>query len=229
MDAGPDSAARLRAHVDPTVGTSAVVTLVFNTILDEIKLGVLQPGQHISDIRLAERFGVSRTPVREAIQRLREIGVIEAAANRFTRVAVIPPEETSESMTVWLALFTAVVDEVVADAHEDLAIELAAAREAFLTAVAAGDMVAVASANFQFFQRMADMSTNAHLRRAVRGVVHVVQLGSLHLPEPIDFEQLAEAQRLMIEAVRANDTAIGHEALGVLRALRIPLEDSSVG
>ncbi|TAL46104.1 MAG: GntR family transcriptional regulator, partial [Salinibacterium sp.] len=53
--------------------------MVFEQILAAVHAGALLPGQRISDAALAEQFGVSRTPVREALQRLREIGIIEAS------------------------------------------------------------------------------------------------------------------------------------------------------
>ena len=63
--------------------------------------------------QLAEQFGVSRTPVREALQRLREIGVIEASASRFTRVADVTPVQTAQALVVWIALYAALLEEVV--------------------------------------------------------------------------------------------------------------------
>ena len=44
-------------------------------------------GQRLRDQELAERLGVSRTPVREALQRLERTGLVEVAPNRYTRVS----------------------------------------------------------------------------------------------------------------------------------------------
>jgi DNA-binding GntR family transcriptional regulator len=49
--------------------------------------GVLQPGEQLRDNDLALRLGVSRTPVREALRRLEDEGLVETAKNRWTRVA----------------------------------------------------------------------------------------------------------------------------------------------
>jgi len=52
-----------------------------------IRDGVLAPGQRLRDVQVAEALGVSRTPVREALQRLERIGLVEVSASRYTRVA----------------------------------------------------------------------------------------------------------------------------------------------
>jgi len=66
---------------------------VYNTLLEWIMEGVLRPGEKILDKDLAEKMGVSRTPVREAIRRLEDKNLVESATNRWTRVSEIPIEE----------------------------------------------------------------------------------------------------------------------------------------
>lgn len=66
---------------------------VYETISDAIVEGRLAPGERVSDKELAEALGVSRTPVREALQRLSWAGLIEMSPSRYTRVT-----EVSEAM-----------------------------------------------------------------------------------------------------------------------------------
>ena len=56
-------------------------------LADEIVRGVLAPGEALDEIRLARRFHVSRTPVREAIRQLAASGLVEARAHRAAVVA----------------------------------------------------------------------------------------------------------------------------------------------
>lgn len=65
---------------------------VFFILGQAIRDGELPPGQLLRDVDLATRFGVSRTPVREALQRLERIGLVEIEANRYTRVAALTPK-----------------------------------------------------------------------------------------------------------------------------------------
>jgi DNA-binding GntR family transcriptional regulator len=61
---------------------------VHATVRDMILRGDLSPGEPVSQIRLASLLGVSRTPLREALRRLQEEGLITSARNR--RVVVAP-------------------------------------------------------------------------------------------------------------------------------------------
>jgi DNA-binding GntR family transcriptional regulator len=176
---------------------------VFDEILSAVHDGRLQPGQRVNDSQLAEQLGVSRTPVREALQRLREIGIIEASASRFTRVAVVSPEATGHAMLVWLALYGALVDEVVDAVPDETIAAMKADHDEFLTQLTTLDTQRIARANAEFFEHLVELSHNDALLRAISSVVHVVRLGSAHLPDFVDLRALGEAQAILIAA--AND------------------------
>lgn len=222
MDEDSQHIPALGESPDGGISTSKVVTQVFEQLLDAIHQGELSPGEHISDTKLAQKYGVSRTPVREALQRLREIGVVEASANRFTRVAVVSPRETEEAMTVWLALFDVVLDEVIPRADATTLAAMTKDYERFRDAIGAMDMESAATANYFFFNRLSVLSTNAALRRAINSVVHIVQLGSLHLPRYYDVQKLSSAQAKFIDAVRTQDVSHAHEALASIARIEIP-------
>jgi DNA-binding GntR family transcriptional regulator len=204
------------------VATSKVVTDVFEAILADINSGRLLPGDHISDTRIAADFGVSRTPVREAIQRLREIGLVEAAANRFTRVAIVSTRQTANALIVWVALFGAVLDETIPKATDDVVDQMRSDHAAFSEAVRTLNALAIASTNFQFFNRLTELSDNPELRNAIRSVVHLVRLGSLLLPEYIDLEVLGRAQELVIDAAATHSVDTAREAMRLVRSIDIP-------
>jgi DNA-binding GntR family transcriptional regulator len=206
------------------LATSPVVTTVFEQILAAVHTGELLPGQRISDAALAEQLGVSRTPVREALLRLREIGVIEASASRFTRVAIVTPMQTTQAFHVWLALYGALLDEVIPTVPGSVLTSIEHDHAEFVSSVAALDVQRIATANFMFFQRLVALSRNPALQRAITSVVHVVRLGSLHLPEYVDLAALATSQELLIEAVRGRELDAAHSAMAILRRIEIPLD-----
>jgi GntR family transcriptional regulator, transcriptional repressor for pyruvate dehydrogenase complex len=76
---------------------------IVDQIQQQILSGALKPGDQIPAERdLAERFGVSRTAVREAIKSLTEKGLIEVFVGRGTFVANLSPDRVVESMTMLL-------------------------------------------------------------------------------------------------------------------------------
>ena len=66
--------------------------VVFNTLRQAILKGELEPGERLMEIQLAERLGVSRTPIREAIRKLELEGLVLMIPERELRVARSPPE-----------------------------------------------------------------------------------------------------------------------------------------
>jgi len=65
-----------------------------------IATGQLQPGHHLDETELAERFGVSRTPIREALIQLASMGIIEMRPRRGAHVATISPQQLVEMFEV---------------------------------------------------------------------------------------------------------------------------------
>src|SRR5579862_6177988 len=67
---------------------------------DEIISGQVPPGQVLRQEHVCERFGVSRTPVREALQRLEALGLVSAVPNRGVRVRSISHAELREAFLI---------------------------------------------------------------------------------------------------------------------------------
>jgi DNA-binding GntR family transcriptional regulator len=65
---------------------------VRHAIEHDIALGLAAPGQRLDEVTLADRFGVSRTPVREALQQLALSGMIELRPRRGAVVCDVTPE-----------------------------------------------------------------------------------------------------------------------------------------
>ena len=74
--------------------------LVYQGLRSDIIAMLIQPGDKISENDLARRFGVSRTPAREAMQRLADEGLLEIFPQSGTFVARIPYEELPEAMVI---------------------------------------------------------------------------------------------------------------------------------
>lgn len=77
---------------------------VFATLAEEIISGRMQPLEEIRDQDLQAEYGVSRTPIREALNRLADLGLIEVSTNRFTRVAPVDLEAQADRVETAVAM-----------------------------------------------------------------------------------------------------------------------------
>jgi DNA-binding GntR family transcriptional regulator len=71
-----------------------------NTLEQEIVTGVMLPGAKLDEVSLAQRFGVSRTPVREALLYLSSIGLVEIRPRRSAIIATIGMRELIDMFEV---------------------------------------------------------------------------------------------------------------------------------
>jgi len=71
----------------------AIQEKICRVLRQEIVLGQLMPGERITENQLAERFGCSRSPVREALQRLHKEGFVEVLPRRGVMVSKTSPQE----------------------------------------------------------------------------------------------------------------------------------------
>ncbi|WP_124067019.1 GntR family transcriptional regulator [Clostridium sp. E02] len=89
--------------------------VVFNTLRQAILKGELEPGERLMEIQLADRLGVSRTPIREAIRKLELEGLVLMIPRKGAEVAKISEKSLRDVLEVRRSL-------------EELAIELACQR-----------------------------------------------------------------------------------------------------
>jgi DNA-binding GntR family transcriptional regulator len=104
-----------------------------------VRDGRLEPGRLYSAYRLADELGVSRSPVREALLRLAEVGLVRFERNRGFRVLLPAPEDLAEVFAVRLALEVPAVRRVARRADPAVVAELRAELDAMTAAAAAGD------------------------------------------------------------------------------------------
>lgn len=69
---------------------------VYHEIYQLLLTGVFKPGDRVTEAKLAERFGISRTPVREALSRLENQGLLQHQPYRGMVVPTLDPQEVTE-------------------------------------------------------------------------------------------------------------------------------------
>lgn len=83
--------------------------VVFNTLRQAILTGELKPGERLMEIHLADRLGVSRTPIREAIRKLELEGLVVMMPRKGAQVARITEKNLKDVLEVRRALDTLAV------------------------------------------------------------------------------------------------------------------------
>ena len=133
---------------------------VYNTLLNWIMEGVLRPGEKILDKDLAEKMGVSRTPVREALRRLEDKELVESSANRWTKVAEISIEEPEKIYPILWTMEELAVAQAIENLTETDFKKMEAINNSLDKALDDGDPVAASRADAQFHDVYIERSNN---------------------------------------------------------------------
>ena len=120
---------------------------VYRRLRDAIIDGTFTPGEQLRDLELADWLGVSRTPVREALLRLAQAGLVVAQPGRSTTVSSLDRRAVRDARAVVAAMHQVAVREAVANLTSA---DLAAMRDAndrFRSAIERGDIEAALRAD----------------------------------------------------------------------------------
>ena len=147
----------------PARGTGSQV--VYAALRHEILAMDLKPGSPLDEVRLSTRFGLSRTPVREALLRLAAEGLVTTLPNRNTIVSVIDFSTLPtyfEALTLMYRVTTRGAAEKGATIAEEGRMAIRRAQDRFAEAVAARDALAMIDANRDFHVAIAEAAGNAY-------------------------------------------------------------------
>ncbi|MCG5481768.1 MAG: GntR family transcriptional regulator [Ensifer alkalisoli] len=150
------------ANFTPERKRGSGVKMVYDTLRDEILDLVLPPGSPVDEVQLAERFKLSRTPIREALVRLAGEGLIDTLPNRSTMVSNIDFLNLHTYFDA-LVLMYRVTARLAAEHHRIEDLEVIRARQAeFKAAVEAQDALAMIATNAAFHSAIAEAGRNAY-------------------------------------------------------------------
>jgi DNA-binding GntR family transcriptional regulator len=136
---------------------------VHEALTEMIIAGTLQPGQHLVEVDLAGQLGVSRQPVREALQRLHNEGWVDLRPGYGAMVHVPGEEEVDQLLAVRAALESESAALAAGQATKEQVAELNTLCRQGREAVEAGDIEAAVQANADLHRRITEMSGNKFL------------------------------------------------------------------
>jgi DNA-binding GntR family transcriptional regulator len=142
---------------------------------DAILDGTLEPGEQLKDAELSEWLGLSRTPIREALARLEEYGLVETAPNRYTRVAPLRGRDARDAFPVVAALHALAASLGVPRISDDELAAMRFANEEFARALRKGDVDQAVAADDRFHTVLVQASANREIARSLERVMPKVR------------------------------------------------------
>lgn len=192
----------LASDTDPRLpqGLSA-----YDRLLDDIRSGQLAPGARLREVDLAERLGISRTPVREAIRLLEADGLVEHLPRQGASLRRLSYAEVMELYEM-RAVLEGTAARLAARAASDLELrELAEINTEMTSAKAPSDMSRL---NRQFHAALTNAAKNRYLQRAIASMERTLLiLGPSTLYDPARAQAAAREHAELLDALHARDGA----------------------
>lgn len=137
--------------------------VVFNTLRQAILRGEMEPGERLMEIQLAQKIGVSRTPIREAIRKLELEGLVIMIPRKGAEVAHITEKDMRDVLEVRCTLEELAMSLACKNVTPEHIEELKIANKIFEAAVVSKDVVRIVDADVQFHDVIYSMTNNARL------------------------------------------------------------------
>jgi DNA-binding GntR family transcriptional regulator len=180
--------------------------LIYQQLRQEIVGMSRKPGDLINEKSVAAERGLSRTPVREAVQRLADEGLVEIFPQSGTFVARIPYDELPEAMVIRTSLEMTAVRLAVRSMTKSQLFILKAIVEEQREADGAGDRLRFHAADERFHMMISEISGYPGIWRVVMQVkTQVDRYRMTTLEHPHRMGQVVQDHERVLEAMEAGD------------------------
>ncbi|WP_345494050.1 GntR family transcriptional regulator [Nocardia callitridis] len=144
--------------------------VAFERICDAIVTGELAPGAKVKDSELAEHLGLSRTPVREALTRLIDTGLVEAKPASFTRITLLNRADVEATLAVMEVLDQLAVKTGVPNLTDDMIDVMRTANDDLAQAIKTDNIGAALAADDTLHGVIVEAAGNPLLKRLIQQV-----------------------------------------------------------
>jgi DNA-binding GntR family transcriptional regulator len=197
-------------------------TLIRNAIVS----GELAPGVVVKDSELAGRLGLSVAPVRTALARLADEGLVESKPQSHTRVTPLVLEQVRDAAVVVRAMHELAVREGTAAATDDDVRAMRAANQRFAAAVHAGDLDAALTADDELHDVLLARCGNTAVRATIERFTPAVRRLERQRFAAAHGAESVELHERLIEACETGDVdAAVTTTTAIWTALLSELED----
>ncbi|MCK1822754.1 GntR family transcriptional regulator [Streptomyces sp. XM83C] len=198
----------------PPIQRASVRGQILDALRTALVAGELKPGEVYSAPALGERFGVSATPVREAMQQLALEGAVEVVPNRGFRVVERDARELAELAEVRALIEIPVLTRLARTVPVERWAELRPLAEATVRAAASGCRATYSEADRAFHRAVMGLAGNAELVRITDDLHRRAQwplIGSAGRWTRADLIADAAEHTALLDALIAADTTTVHE------------------
>lgn len=180
--------------------------VVFYTLRKAILKGELKPGERLLEIQLANRMGVSRTPIREAIRKLELEGLVIMIPRRGAEVAQITEKSLKDVLEVRRAL-DALCAELACDRiSEEERQRLKKACDEFEEATKTKDATTIAAADVALHDIIVQATGNKRLIQLINNLSEqMYRYRFEYIKEEDRHDNLVEEHRMIYESIAAKD------------------------
>lgn len=190
--------------------------VVFNTLREAILRGDLEPGERLMEIALANRLGVSRTPIREAIRKLELEGLVVMIPRRGAQVASITKKDLQDVLEVRSSLEVLATELACERINQESLDHLKAALRRFEEALGSSDVAVIARADVDFHDVIFESTNNARLVQILNNLREQMYRYRLeYLKDFTSHGRLLEEHKRLVEAISAHDK---ETAVKIIRA-----------
>jgi DNA-binding GntR family transcriptional regulator len=194
------------------VTRTSVAESAYEAIRDSILQGRYPPGEQLVEARLAGELGVSRGPVREALGRLTEEGMLVDILHRGTFVREFEAADLIDIYNVRIGLESVAVRLMIG--AECSVRPLISLVEEMRKAARANDLVRLSRAEFRFHEALCELSGNSFLASVYRSISSQVQMVlSLDNASYLDPREIADEHVPLIDAIEAGDAELAVERI----------------
>ncbi|NLG04694.1 MAG: GntR family transcriptional regulator [Clostridia bacterium] len=182
--------------------------VVFNTLRQGILTGELKPGERLMEIHLANRLGVSRTPIREAIRKLELEGLVTMVPRRGAEVSRITKQDLQDVLEVRRTLDALAVSLACERMTEDEKAQLSEANTKFEQSTKTLDAVTIAQADVRFHDIILMSTRNKRLIQMVNNLAEQMYRYRLEYVKDVrNHARLIDEHKSICEAVFSGEAS----------------------
>lgn len=205
--------------------------VVFQTLRKAILTGELKPGERLMEIHLAEKIGVSRTPIREAIRKLELEGLVTNVPRKGAQVAEISQKGLRDVLEVRRALDSFCAELACERITDEEKKELKEACLNFEEAVKTKDATIIAKADVRFHDIIIASTGNERIVALINNLAEqMYRYRFEYIKDESNHPKLIAEHRMLVEAITNGDGEkaraiagehIDNQELSILKQLEV--------